>query len=108
MGSLARWWRRLGGRAGDEIRIRVVLKGRIGSGWYDVDRHVALPAGATLADLLERAERQGIAMRAALEQSPHLADTLMWNGERCPVATHHARRLAEGDEIYLLGPLAGG
>jgi molybdopterin converting factor small subunit len=67
-----------------------------------------MPAGATLSDLLAHAERQGIAVRAALEQSPHLADTLMWNGERCPVATHEARRLADGDEIYLLGPLAGG
>ena len=86
----------------------MVLKGRIGSGWVDVDRRIGLPAGATLADLLEQAEREGIAVRAALEQSPHLADTLMWNGERCPVSAHQDRRLAQGDEIYLLGPLAGG
>ena len=107
MGWLARLSRRPRG-APDAIEVRVVLKGRIGSGWHDVDRRIRLPAGATLADLLERAELEGIALHAALEQSPHLADTLMWNGERCPVDAHRDRALADGDEIYLLGPLAGG
>ena len=107
-GWLARLSRRLGGREPDAIEVRVVLKGRIGAGWFDVDRRIGLPAGATLGDLLDRAEREGIAVRAALENSPHLADTLMWNGERSPVSTHRHRRLAQGDEIYLLGPLAGG
>ena len=108
MGWLARLSRRLAGGEAGAIEVRVVLKGRVGPGWVDVDRRIALPAGATLGDLIERAEREGIAMRAALEQSPHLADTLMWNGERCAVAAHRERRLAQGDEIYLLGPLAGG
>jgi molybdopterin converting factor small subunit len=44
----------------------------------------------------------------ALHNSPHLAETLMLNGERCPLAEHGDRELADGDKIYLLAPLAGG
>jgi hypothetical protein len=54
------------------------------------------------------AQRQGVPLRDAIENSPHLRHTLMWNGERCPVDQHAARRLEEGDTIYLLAPLAGG
>ena len=32
----------------------------------------------------------------------------MLNGERCPVAENLGRHLADGDEIFLLAPLAGG
>ncbi|HEY8120389.1 MAG TPA: MoaD/ThiS family protein [Myxococcota bacterium] len=90
------------------IRVHVILKGRIGEGWYDVDQQIALPAGATLATLIERAEKRGIAMRRAIAESPHLRHTLMWNGERAPVDENLARTLADGDQVYLLGPLAGG
>jgi hypothetical protein len=108
MGRLSRLARRLLGEAPETIRVRVMLRGRIGSGWFDVDRRVAVPPGATLEDLLDVAEREGIPMRAAIADSPHLAHTLMWNGERCPVDAHRERLLAPDDEIYLLGPLAGG
>ena len=90
------------------IRVHVLLKGRIGAGWYDVDEQLALPAGATLGDLLTAAEARGIALRRALADSPHLRHTLMLNGERCPVDENLGRRLADGDEVYLLAPLAGG
>ena len=88
--------------------MRVILKGRIGAGWYDVNQELALPAGATLGQLIERAERRGIALARAIEESPHLRHTLMWNGERAPVDENRDRALADGDQIYLLGPLAGG
>jgi len=32
----------------------------------------------------------------------------MLNGERCPVDANRDRKLADGDEVYLLAPLAGG
>ena len=48
------------------------------------------------------------AAKLAIEASPHLRHTLMWNGERTPVAEHLARELRDGDELYLLGPVAGG
>jgi len=32
----------------------------------------------------------------------------MLNGERCPLAEHGERVLVDGDEIYLLAPIAGG
>jgi len=90
------------------IRIHLVMKGRIGEGWYDVDEEIALPPGATLATLLDAAADRGIALRAAIERSPHLRHTLMWNGDRCPVEENLGRALADGDEVYLLAPLAGG
>ncbi|MFM7140578.1 MAG: MoaD/ThiS family protein, partial [Alphaproteobacteria bacterium] len=59
-------------------------------------------------DLLDAADREGIGLRAAIEESPHLRHTLMLNGERCPVDENLGRTLADGDEVYLLAPLAGG
>jgi molybdopterin converting factor small subunit len=33
---------------------------------------------------------------------------MMLNGERCPFTDNAERVLADGDQIYLLAPLAGG
>ncbi|MEZ4403920.1 MAG: hypothetical protein R3B06_28105 [Kofleriaceae bacterium] len=96
------------GRKRDAVRVHVLVRGRIGDGWYDVDRTVALAAGTTLAQLIADGDRHGLPLAAALAASPHLADTLMWNGERCPVEGHGERPLADGDQLYLLAPLAGG
>jgi len=97
-----------GGDADDPIRVHLMLKGRTASGWYDVDERIALPAGATLATLLDVAERRGVPLRDAIANSPHLGHTLMINGARCPVDANRERALADGDEIFLLAPLAGG
>ncbi len=97
-----------GDTASRGIRVHVLIRGRIGDGWLDVDKDVQLPVGATLDDLIREATRRGIPMAEALAHSPHLRDTLMLNGERCPVAAHGARVLRDGDEVYLLAPLAGG
>ena len=93
---------------GDTIRVHVLIKGRIGEAWRDVDEHLRLPAGTTLAKLVEVADNANVPLREALEHSPHLRDTLMLNGERCPIADNGERVLQDGDEIYLLAPLAGG
>jgi molybdopterin converting factor small subunit len=90
------------------IRVHLLVKGRIGAGWYDVDRDVRVPPGATLGDFIDEAERQGIGLKKAIADSPHLRHTLMWNGSRCPVEEHIDRPLTDGDEIYLLAPIAGG
>ena len=58
--------------------------------------------------MFDHVERQGIEIRSVIAQSPHLSDTLMLNGERCPVSDNLGRPLADGDEIYLLAPVAGG
>ncbi len=93
---------------GDSIKVHILIKGRIGDGWKDVDEHMRLPAGTTLGRLVEVASAAGVPLREALEHSPHLTDTLMLNGERCPMDEHRERVLADGDELYLLAPLAGG
>ncbi len=93
---------------GESIKVHVLLKGRIGDGWKDVDEHLRVPAGTTLGRLVEVATAAGVPLREALEHSPHLTDTLMLNGERCPLDEHKERVLADGDELYLLAPLAGG
>jgi molybdopterin converting factor small subunit len=90
------------------IKVKVLIRGRIGDGWYDLDETVKLEAGTTLGQLLERKDQLGAALRDAVTSSPHLAHTLMLNGDRCPVDEHRDRPLADGDEIYLLAPLAGG
>ena len=107
--SLARrigsWFRR---EPDGAIRVRVIVKGRIGEGWFDVDRKLSLPAGATLAALIAEADRAGLRLTQAIEASPHLRHTLMWNGQRTPVGENLGRELRDGDELYLLGPVAGG
>lgn len=102
---LATWLRR---DPADAVRVRLVVKGRIGEGWFDVDRRLALAPGASLADLIEQADRAGLRLSEAIAASPHLRHTLMWNGERAPVEENLGRALEDGDELYLLGPLAGG
>lgn len=84
------------------------MKGRIGEGWQDVDRTFSLPPGATLATLLDAAERDGVALRDAIAKSPHLAHTLMLNGDRTPLEENLDRTLSDGDQVYLLAPLVGG
>ncbi len=95
-------------RSGTKIRVRVLIRGRIGAGWHDVDRTFRLPQGATLAELLPLADRAGVPLSEAIRASPHLRDTLMINGERCPLDANRERPLEDGDEIYLLAPVAGG
>lgn len=89
------------------VRVHVLIRGRIGDGWFDVDEELELAAGTTLRQLIERDDRR-VPLAHALANSPHLTETLMWNGERCPVAEHGDRALADGDTLYLLAPLAGG
>ena len=93
---------------GDQIRIHILIRGRIGDEWKDIDEHLRVPVGTTLGRLVEVAEGAGVPLREALDKSPHLHDTMMLNGERCPFAENAERVLADGDEIYLLAPLAGG
>jgi len=93
---------------GDRIVVHVMIRGRIGAGWYDVDRPLKVPAGTTLAELIDLGDRRGVPLREALASSPHLVHTLMLNGERCAVDDNAGRVLADGDEIFLLAPIAGG
>ena len=90
------------------VRVKLLIRGRIGQGWYDLDTTVKVPEGTTLVQFIELCDRKRIPLRRALDDSPHLRDTLMWNGERCPVAEHGERVLNDQDELYLLAPIAGG
>ncbi|MEQ9501182.1 MAG: MoaD/ThiS family protein [Deltaproteobacteria bacterium] len=96
----------LGG--GPRIRVHVVVQGRIGAGWQNIDEHFALPEGATLGDLIDTADRGGFDLSGSIAKSPHLAHTLMLNGERCAVEKNRDRVLADGDQVFLLAPIAGG
>ena len=93
---------------GDQIKIHVVIRGRIGDDWKDIEEYVRVPAGTTLDKLIDIADEAGIPLREALAHSPHLTDTIMLNGERSPIAENAARELKDGDELYLLAPIAGG
>ena len=90
---------------GPKIEIRIFIRGRFGDDWKDIDKRVRLSAGTTLGRLVDTSP---LPIRDALDHSPHLRDTLMLNGERCPIADNRERVLADGDVLYLLAPLAGG
>jgi molybdopterin converting factor small subunit len=93
---------------GESLKIHILIRGRIGDSWKDIDTHLRVPHGTTLGRLVEVADAAGIPLREALDHSPHLTDTMMLNGERCPFVDNSERVMADGDELYLLAPLAGG
>ena len=93
---------------GGNVRIHILIKGRIGDDWKDIDQYLRVPTGTTLGKLLDITDAARLPLREALAHSPHLTDTMMLNGERCPLHDNTDRVLADGDEIYLLAPLAGG
>lgn len=93
---------------GPKIRVRVFIHGRIGEGWRKVDRTLSLAEGSTLEDLVSRADHLGLDLSGAIEASPHLRHTLMLNGERCPLQDNLQRIMNDGDEVFLLAPIAGG
>jgi len=95
-------------RKSPSIAVHVIIRGRIGEGWYDVDETLNLAIGTTLGEAIAAGEKRGIPFAEALENSPHLRDTLMLNGERCPVNERAGEVLSDGDEIYLLASIAGG
>ena len=57
------------GKRKDAITIHVLIRGRIGDGWYDVDERVALPPGTTLAQLVADGDRYRLPLAAALAYS---------------------------------------
>jgi molybdopterin converting factor small subunit len=93
---------------GGSAKVHILIKGRIGDTWRDVDQYMRVPVGTTLGRLVEIADASGVPLTEALQNSPHLTDTMMINGERCPFTENKDRVLVDGDEIYLLAPLAGG
>jgi len=95
-------------RRGPRIEVRVLVQGRIGLGWRKTDETLSLPEGSTLGDLIIRADHIGLDLSGAIDASPHLRHTIMVNGERCPVDDNRDRELREGDEVFLLAPIAGG
>ena len=93
---------------GQHVRVHILIRGRIGDDWKDIDEYLRVPVGTTLGKLVVVADAAGIPLREALDHSPHLVDTMMLNGERCPFTESAERVLVDGDEIYLLAPIAGG
>ncbi|HUS31204.1 MAG TPA: hypothetical protein VMZ53_21990 [Kofleriaceae bacterium] len=93
---------------GDQVKVHVVIRGRIGDDWKDVDEYVRVPERTTLGEFVDLANQAGIPLRESLAHSPHLSDTLMLNGERCAIIDNAGRELKDGDELYLLAPITGG
>ncbi len=91
-----------------KVRVHLLIRGRIGEGWHDIDETLRVAEGMTLNEFITHCETRRLPLREALEKSPHLRDTLMWNGERCPLEKFGERELCDGDELYLLAPIAGG
>jgi molybdopterin converting factor small subunit len=91
-----------------KLWIHLLIRGRIGDDWYEVDRKLKINPSTTLGEFIDYCDRKGIPLSKAIADSPHLAHTLMINGERTPVEENQQRLMQDGDEIYLLAPIAGG
>ena len=93
------------------VRVRTIglLRSLIRQGEFDVE----LPEGASVADLLSRlAETYGGAVAAHLtapvEPDAHPPLRVMVNGRDIGVLADRATALAEGDDVLVLTPIAGG
>ena len=99
--ALPRW---LGGGAQQpgRIRVHVLIKGRIGEGWYDVDRTIAVPAGTTLARAARSRAAPGpaAARRDRGEPSPATHPDV----ERRPLSRRRARRASAAGRRLALSP----
>ena len=94
--KLRRW---LGRDVAPTIRVHILLRGRIGEGWYDIDRQLKVPMGTTLGQLIDSGEERGIPLAEALARSPHLVHTLMLNGERKSMEPIAARACPNREEV---------
>jgi molybdopterin converting factor small subunit len=93
------------------VRVRTIglLRSLIRQGEFGVD----LPEGASVADLLSRlAETYGGAVAAHLtapvDAGAHPPLRVMVNGRDIGVLADRATVLAEGDDVLVLTPIAGG
>jgi len=86
---------------GDQIKIHIVIRGPEGEGWQNVDTHIRVPAGTTIAQLVDAAETARIPLRTALANAPELGETMRVNQEPCSVTAHGDRILADGDQVLL-------
>jgi molybdopterin converting factor small subunit len=93
------------------VRVRTIglLRSLIRQGEFDVD----LPEGASVADLLSLlAETYGGAVAAhvtaPVDPDAHPPLRVMVNGRDIGVLADRATVLAEGDDVLVLTPIAGG
>ena len=53
---------------GDQIKIHILIRGRIGDDWKDVDENLRMPAGHDAREARRRRRAAGVPLREALEQ----------------------------------------
>lgn len=84
----------------------LLVAGRI----LEIDEQLELGDRATVLDAFNRLEREGVlpASAAADFRRGRTAVSLLLNGERQPWEEIQARPLADGDEISIVSPFAGG
>ena len=58
IGDKVRGW--LGRDKEPRVRVHILLRGRIGEGWYDIDRTLSVPPGTTLGQLIALGEERGV------------------------------------------------
>ncbi len=98
------------GRPKPALRVEVTVQGLLGAAYLSVLATVTLPAGATVRDLLAELTRMGELdpdAYAALRDVPAPL-TLLVNGEAVTGRGRARTRLADGDAVTILTPVAGG
>ena len=85
---------------GDSIRIHILIKGRIGDTWRDVDEYVRLPKGTTLGRLVEVAGREYMVRgRGYVKSVSDLEKLVLKAGEGTPVQVKDVATVALGPEM---------
>lgn len=80
------------------IKIHVLING-IGDGRRDVDEHVDVAEGTTVAQLVAQCDNAVVPLKASIAASPQ-AQPLLVNG--APTDPGSGRALADGDEVVCL------
>ena len=91
------------------MKVHFLLKGYMLGTFLDHEFDLDLPEGTTLKDALHRAGRaRRVDFDRVLEEHEVIRESILVSGRRLdwPACLDH--ELREGDDVYMLSPLAGG
>ena len=91
------------------MKVHFLLKGYMLDTFLDHEFDLDLPEGATLRAALRRAGRERrVDFDRILKEHEVIRESILISGQRMdwPVCLDHV--LKEGDDVYMLSPLAGG
>ncbi len=91
------------------MKVHFLLKGTMLGTFLDHEFDLDLPEGSTLRDELKRAGRaRQVDFDRVMREHEVIRESILVSGDRLVCPQGLDRVLQEGDQVYMLSPLAGG